>query len=278
MTQTPTRRLELLARIGFAARGVVYCLVGGLAALAAFGAGGGVGGGKSALRSVLEQPFGAVLLLAIGAGLVCFAAWRVIGAAFDADSRGRSAKARATRALQAISGVVYLGLAATAANLALGRGGGGAEDQMAQDWTEWLMAQPAGAWLVGAIGLGLVGGGFGYGWKAWKGDVMRRLAPPPGATDWVRHVGRAGYAARALTFVIIGGFVVTAALHADSDEVRGLGGALQALRAQPYGWALLFVTAAGLFAFGFFGLVQARYRRIDAPDLADAKELLARRA
>jgi hypothetical protein len=88
-------------------------------------------------------------------------------------------------------------------------------------------------------------------------------------------LGRLGFAARGVIFVVIGGFLVLAALRSSSSQVRGLGGALEALEAQPYGWALLAVTAAGLIAFGLFGLVQARYRRIDAPDLDDAKAAVA---
>jgi hypothetical protein len=70
-----------------------------------------------------------------------------------------------------------------------------------------------------------------------------------------------------LVFVIIGAFVVIAAVQAQSSQVRGLGGALQTLQRQPYGWILLAITAAGLFAFGTCGFAQALYRRIQAPDL-----------
>jgi hypothetical protein len=64
--------------------------------------------------------------------------------------------------------------------------------------------------------------------------------------------------------------VVIAAIQAQSSEVRGLGGALQTLQQQPYGWILLALIAAGLFAFGMFGFAQALYRRIEAPDLHQA--------
>jgi H+/Cl- antiporter ClcA len=80
-----------------------------------------------------------------------------------------------------------------------------------------------------------------------------------------------GFAARGVVFLIIGGFLGLAALRASSSQVHGLGGALEALQQQPYGWVLLGLTALGLFAFGLFGLVQARYRHIDAPDLDDVK-------
>jgi hypothetical protein len=53
---------EWLARAGYAAEGCVYVIMGGLAVLAALGAGGRVTGAKGALVALLSQPFGFVLL------------------------------------------------------------------------------------------------------------------------------------------------------------------------------------------------------------------------
>lgn len=54
--------ITLYARMGYASRGIVYVLVGGLAALAAFGQGGQTEGSRGALERVLTAPFGNVLL------------------------------------------------------------------------------------------------------------------------------------------------------------------------------------------------------------------------
>jgi hypothetical protein len=193
----------------------------------------------------------------------------------DADHRGTEWKALGVRAAHLISGGIYASLALFAVNLALGSGGGGGEDQAAQGWTAWLLSQPFGQWLVGLIGLGVAAAGLGFVWKGWKGDVMAYLSLPSGADRWVLPLGRLGYAARGVVFVIVGIFLVLAALHSNSSEVRGLGGALQSVQSQPFGWVLLGIVAAGLFAFGVFGLVQARYRHLDAPDLNDAKNAVA---
>jgi H+/Cl- antiporter ClcA len=83
-------------------------------------------------------------------------------------------------------------------------------------------------------------------------------------------MGRVGFFARALVLLIVGGFLILAALHANSSEARGIAGALNSLQQQPYGWALLGATALGLFAFGAFQFVIAVYRRIDAPSPAEA--------
>lgn len=259
--------LEHLARFGYGARGFVYCVIGALALLAALGQGGEAGDSKGALRWVFEGPFGVVLVGAIAAGLAAFALWRLVEGATDADGRGSSAKALVVRGAHLISAAVYASLAATAATLAFGIGRASTGGDGVRDGTAWLLSQPFGPWLVGLVGLGVAGAGIGYGVKAWKGNVADRLSLPSGAENWAIPMGRFGFAARALVFVLIGGFILTAAWTQASSDAKGLSGAFAALRAQSYGWVLLAVVAAGHFAFGAFGLVQARYRRIDAPDL-----------
>lgn len=269
--------IETLARFGYGARGVVYGLVGALALLAAIGSGGQTGGSRSALQTLVSQPFGKVWLVLIALGLFGFCAWRILEALTDADNRGSDMKGWAVRGAHLISGIIYAGLALSALNLALGSSsGGGGEDQSARDWTAWLLSQPFGQWLVGLVGLVVAGTGLAFIVKAWRGRVADRLSVPADKGGWICTLGRMGFAARGVVFLIIGGFLGLAAWHASSSQVHGLGGALEALERQPYGWVLLALTALGLFAFGLFGLIQARYRHIDAPDLDDAKAAVAR--
>lgn len=277
MPNMSSNPIEILARLGYGARGVVYGLVGGLALLAAIGSGGQTGGSRSALQTLLSQPFGQFWLGLIALGLFGFCAWRILEALTDADRLGSEAKGLAVRAAHLISGFIYAGLAVSALSLALGwgTGGGQGEDKAAQDWTAWLLSQPFGQWLVGFIGVAVAGAGIGFGWKAWRGDVAAHLALPADKRQWILSLGRMGFAARGVVFVMLGGFLILAALYSSSSEARGLGGALQTLQRQSYGWVLLSLTAIGLFAFGIFGLVQARYRHIDAPDLDDAKAAAA---
>jgi hypothetical protein len=258
--------IERIARFGYGARGVVYGIVGALALLAALGHGGRAGDSKDALRTVLVGPFGAVLVGVIALGLVGFALWRFVEGVTDADRRGTSAKGLAVRAAHMVSAAVYLGLAASAASLSLGLGMSGGDG--VHDGTAWLLAKPFGRWLVGLGGLAVIGGGFGFLGKAWRGEVTERLDLDARARDrWAGPVGRFGYAARGCAFLIIGGFLVAAAWHQRSSDAKGLAAAFALLREQPYGWFLLGVVAAGHAAFGAFGLIQARYRHIDAPDI-----------
>jgi len=258
--------IERIARFGYGARGIVYIVVGALALLAAIGQGGRAGDSKDALRAVLSGPFGAVLVGVIALGLAGFALWRLVEGVTDADRRGTSAKGLAVRGAHLISAAIYLGLAVSAASLSLGLGMSGGDGM--HDGTAWLLAKPYGRWLVALGGLGVIGGGFGFLGKAWRGDVTDRLALDTQARDrWAGPVGRSGYAARGIAFLIIGGFLVAAAWHQRSSDAKGLTEAFALLRAQPYGWILLGLVAAGHAAFGAFGLIQARYRHIDAPDI-----------
>ncbi|MBP0445302.1 DUF1206 domain-containing protein [Roseomonas sp. SSH11] len=256
------RGLEWLARLGYAARGLVSLLVGLIALLAAVNGGGEVAGSKGALQAIFTQPWGSAMLLVVALGLFGFALWRAMQSLADADRRGTGWGALAARAGQLVSSVIYVSLGIFAVNLAIGAASGGAEDQAARDWTRWLLAQPFGRWLVGAVGLAILGAGLGMGAKAFTASFRRHLACGPGAAEWVIPLGRAGYAARAVVFLIISAFLIIAALQADPSEARGLGGALVALQAQPFGRTAFGLVALGLAAFGAFEFAEARYRRI----------------
>jgi hypothetical protein len=258
--------IERIARLGYGARGAVYIVVGALALLASVGQGGRAGDSKDALRAVLAGPFGAVVVALIAIGLLGFALWRLVEAVTDADRRGTSAKGLAIRGAHLISAGLYLGLAVSAASLSLGLGMSGGDGM--HDGTAWLLGRPFGRWLVALGGLAVIGGGFGFLGKAWRGDVTDRLALDARArARWAGPIGRFGYAARGLAFLIIGGFLIVAAWHQRSSDAKGLAEAFALLRAQPYGGILLGLVAAGHAAFGAFGLIQARYRHIDAPDI-----------
>ncbi len=259
------KRLELLARLGYAARGIVSLIVGVLALLGATGRGGGATDSKGALQTILAQPLGAVLLAAVALGLFGFALWRAFQSVLDADGRGTSPKAIAARVAQAISAVIYVGLGIFAVSLLLGRQQGGGENA-ARDWTAWLLAQPFGRWLVGGVGLAVAGAAVAMAAKAWTASFRRNLTCDAANARWIIPLGRTGYAARAVVFLVVGAFLATAAYQLDPSEARGLGGALLALQAQPFGRALFALVALGLAAFGAFEIAEARYRRIDAPD------------
>lgn len=247
--------VELLARLGFAAKGAVYIMIGGFAAAAAFAGGGQTTGGSGALATVADDAWGRVLLGLIAVGLVGYVVWRLVSATLNPEHEKTG-----TRVFFAITAVIYGALAIEAARLALtGAGGGGGGES---HWVAELMRQPFGQLLVGIAGLGVALYGLQQIWNAWRVDLDERLdlgAMTARARAWTIRFGRFGLAARGLVLAIIGGFFLVAAVQADPSEARGVGGALSTMRDTPW---LLGLVALGLIAYGLYQLVRARYRRI----------------
>jgi hypothetical protein len=135
-----------------------------------------------------------------------------------------------------------------------------------RDWTATLMSQPAGPWLVGAVGLIVVGVGAWHIYRAWKvklGDKLLLDRWGASMRHWIIRFGRFGYAARGVIFCFIGAFMLAAANHHNAGEAKGVASAMQYIEGLRFGWLLLAIIAAGLIAYGVFQLVEARYRKIE---------------
>jgi hypothetical protein len=254
-----------LARAGYAAKGIIYMIIGVLAFEAAFSAGGKMTNSQGALATILQQPFGQFLLGLVGVGLAGYALWRFVEAGLDVEAEGNDARGMATRIGYVLSGIGYGVLAYTAIRLVTGAVQSANSNNSTQDWTARLLAVPFGQVLVGLIGLVIIGLGLSQIVKGYKADFHKALnldSIPQPYQNWAVVSGRWGYAARGIVFAIVGGFFLEAALHANAQQAKGLGSALDLLAQQPYGPLLLGIVAAGLIAYGVFMLVEARYRRI----------------
>lgn len=259
--------VEKFARLGYAAKGVVYIIIGSLAATTAFGRGGQTTDSRGALATLLNQPFGQVLLGIVAVGLAAYSLWQFIRAVEDPENEGSDGKAIAKRIGFFISGMIHLGLVFAAVNLIIGSGGGSSSGQEgAQGWTATVMSYPLGRWAVAIAGLIIAGFALVQVYHAWKADLDDQLTLGQVSSDsrrWIIRISRFGIAARGVVFLIIGFFLLVAALQHDPSEARGLGGVLRTLQRQPYGPWLLAVVALGLIGYGIYEFVRARYRRIE---------------
>jgi hypothetical protein len=253
--------VERLARLGYAARGTVYVLVGLLAVQTAFGARRHATDTRGALHVVAQQSVALLAVLAVG--LFGYAFWRVVQGGLDTERKGSDLKGLAKRAAMVGSGLIYGGLALAAARMALGAHEG--HDQAAQAWTARLMSMPFGRWLVAGVGIGVMIGGLQQirrGWTAKFHDTLKTKEMDAAERRLALRSGQLGFIARGIVFLLSGGFLVQAARRFDPGQVRGLAGALETLAQQPAGPWLLGATAVGLIAFGAYSLLLARYRRI----------------
>lgn len=258
--------VERLARFGYATKGIVYIIVGVLAVMTALDAGGRATDTQGAFREIYSQPFGQVLLAVVAIGLVGYAVWRVTQAIVDAEGKGNDLKGISIRIGYACSGLIHAGLAFSAARLMLA-GRESNSEQAHKSRTAELMSLPFGTLLVGLAGVGFIGFGLYQLYKGYKRKFLKRLeggAMNKTENRWVTRFGQVGLAARGVVFGIIGYFLIMSAIHYNPGEVRGLGGALQALAVQPYGKVLLGIVAAGLAVYGCYMLIEAKYHRIRA--------------
>ncbi len=256
--------VEPAARAGYAAKGVIYVIIGVLAAQAAFGDSGEVTDSSGALETVLRQPAGSFLLVVLAVGLLGYALWRVVTAVADTEGKGSDAKGIASRVGYAVRALIYGGLGVEALRLATAQGGAGGGDGT-EHWTARALALPAGRWLVGLAGAGVILYGLYQLRRAQTGDIRDRLdlhELDADAGQWVVRIGQVGVAARAVVFAMVGWFLIRAALAANAREAGGLGEALRELGSSSYGPWLLGLTALGLVAYGCWQFVVARYRRI----------------
>ncbi|WLW57818.1 DUF1206 domain-containing protein [Streptomyces sp. YU58] len=254
---------EVAARAGLTARGVIYLLVGVLALQIAFGDGKEQADRGGALAALSDKPFGAVLLWALGIGLVGMALWRLSEALFG--SVGRDGHKPRKRLLAAVRCLFYAFVAYSVLSFAAGSGGGGSSDEQSKDVTARLLEVPAGQWLVGAAGAAIVVAGVWIAVQALRrsyhdkmkfGELSRRTR------RLVDVTGVAGGLARGAVFAVVGAFAVKAAVDSEPDRAKGLDDALRSFADTPLGPWLLVCVAAGLVLFGVFSFALARWRRV----------------
>ena len=255
--------VERLARVGFAAKAVLYTVVGALALRAAMGAGGRTTGSKGALSTLVHQQFGAVLLVVIAAGLFGYAAWRLAEAILDPEHRGHDAKGLALRISFAARGLFHAALGVQALRLAMGSASSG--DQATEEWTARLLDAPFGGWLVVIAGASVAGYGLYQLYRAWVAKLSKQLdlsRLSREAGSWLIKVCRMGIGARGIVFTVIGAYLVRAGIAHNANQAADTGEALGVIGSQPFGEWLLGAVAVGLIAYGAYDVVQARYRVI----------------
>ena len=257
-----SRTLDRLARFGFIAYGVMHALVAWLAVQIAFGHAPAEGDQSGAFQTLARNGFGKVLLVLVVIGLVALVVWQALAAAVGHnDEQGR--RRTAERVFSAVRAVIYAVLAWTAIKVVVGAGSSSAQKQ--QSGTSSLLGSGGGRFLVGLIGVVLIGIGVGMAVYGLTAKFERKLETGRmrrSTKRTVRTLGQGGYTAKGVAYTIVGVLLMIAAVHRDPSRSRGLDGALRTLARQPAGPWLLTLVALGFLAFAVFCLGQARYRKV----------------
>jgi hypothetical protein len=250
-----------VARAGILSRAVNYIVLGVLVTAVLLGRGNPEVDRRGAIESVSGGVAGHLLLVLLCVGFVSYIAWQLLRAAAHRNDQGDLVNL-GRRLLALATAVVYAGFLVTTLHVLLG--GSTSSPQSDQDsWTARLLSASGGRLLLAAIGAAVVVVGIvlvGYAASRRFETALDTGAMGPALRRVATVLGIAGQAARGLVFVIVGGFVVSAALAQDASRSKGLDASLRTLAGQRGGAILLSVVALGFLAFGLYSLLDARYR------------------
>jgi hypothetical protein len=251
-----------MVRLGYAAKGLIYLLMGVLALRLAVGLGGRITDASGVLRTFVQQPFGWMLLTVIAVGILAYAVWQVTEALLDTRHKGGGVRGWLDRSLTIIKGVTYGTIGIEAMQLVFARR---AESQGADDYAREAMQVPLGSIFLVLVGIGIAWYGVSQIWMAWQSrfddDIDQQRLRRDGLA-WVLGVGRAGIGARGVILVVMGTALLRAAFDRSPSKASGMAESLWTLVSQPFGTWLLAATAAGLVCFGLFQLLHAKYAKL----------------
>lgn len=241
------RSLTTLTRIGFASRGLLYLVIASLVLTT------GRAEDPAGALEYLGQGGGQILLTLMTLGLLAYGHWRFTDSVFDIERHGTDRSAIFERLGAAASGAVHLILAFQAMKLM--QGISSRAENSSQDAAQSVLLFPGGSTLIIVGGLALFAVGVFQFVKAAKLSYLKHLDTRISQRPWVKWTGRLGYAARGIVFLITSFFLIKAGQAEQASEAGGMAEALSWLN-NP--WDL--VVASGLFAFGMFSLIEARFR------------------
>jgi hypothetical protein len=236
--------------VGLIAYGVIHLLIGWIALQLAWGQPSQEASQQGALQELAGKPLGGVLLWIVAIGLFALVIWRALEVMYgDLDLQKK---------LRSVGrAIVYLLLGITAINIAMGSGSSSTGQQ--KSLSARLMANGPGRVLIVVVGLAIIAIGVYEIYKAVTKKFTEDLTA--GVPDGTILVGRIGYAAKGVAFIVVGVLFAWAAIDYDPQKAGGLDTALHTIRDQPFGSVLLTILAVGFAAFGVYAIIWSRNAR-----------------
>ncbi len=264
-----------IGRAGWFAKGVVYTIAGYLALSVAAKASGWADSTSTtgnqeaspvgAIKTVAGSSGGTFLLWLLAAGMLLYAAWRVVSALLPGST---DAKGWAHRLGYIASAVMYTTFAITAIALARHAPENPDGNKKVTDISQTIMTNTLGRILIGLAGLVVIAVGIYRISKGLKLDVEDELdmsGMSPTRRRWTERLGAVGEIGRGVGFALVGFFLSRAALRYNAAEATGLDGALRRLALESWGVIIVAIVGIGFAAYGIFCLATFTRRRLQAP-------------
>jgi hypothetical protein len=244
-------------RIGMVAYGIVHLTIAWLGIQLALGDHSGSASRNGALKQLAQQPFGEVVVWVVAIGMFLLVLWKLLEAFIDFTLEDGAKKALKP-ASNVFKAIVYGTLGVSAVRVATGS----KSKSNTSDYTAKLMDQPFGRWLVGLVGLAIIGYGGYLVYRGWTEKFLKHLDPEGRSGDAgkaYRLFGKVGYIAKGIAIAVIGVLFLYAAIDHSAKKSGGLDQALHKVLQQPFGPVLLFAISVGIGCYGLFCFARARH-------------------
>lgn len=256
--------VEVLARLGYLAKGTVFLAVGLLALLALAGFGEGrITGSDGAIHVIGRSLPGRWGFGLLAVGLSAHVFWRIYQVIMDPASRGLGLAGVVQRAGLLVSAGFYTSMVIVTLSAVTGLI---SRPDSSQDVAALWLDKPGGPALFGLLGVVVIGVALYQGWRAvrqpfraqWLG--RRWMGWSHGALALVASFG---IAVRALLFLLIGWSFLRAGWFTSSDEMTDVATALWRMSRDEYGGWKLGAVALGLLCYGLYCWMNAALKRIE---------------
>jgi hypothetical protein len=261
--------LRAVSRMGLACRGAIYLLVGYLAfrlALAAHGRAASPASSAGAVQAAVAPVWGRVPLVLLIAGLGAYAFTQLVEAVFR-PSRATGTMGRwRQRAVSSWGCLLYLAFCLSTARLLTGtppQQTAQSEQRQDTDVTAVLLRTGWGRLLLILAGVLVLAAGVEAGRRSVRLHFRERFTSgqmPRVLAILTRALGAFGCVARAVVFVLVGVFLLKAAVLSSASQAKGLDAVFRSVASSAGGAWLLALLASGLACYGLYCLLEARYR------------------
>ncbi len=249
------------ARYGIAVKGIVFFLMGTLAALTASKITIQIKGGKDILEWISRLSFGWFMLLAISIGITGYIFSRIYLAFNNSDYDGsKNGKPKVRRFAYFVNALGYAVLLFSCIKLLIGAGFQGENTRlMVQLLSTWW-----GTLILITLSVSLAISAINEWYMAF-GNMIRKMILPDDLSDqnynYLILLGRVGRFSRGIVFGVFSYLFFKTVIGWSKDIPKGADAAFTFMSIE-YGSFIMGVVAGGLALYGLFLILSAKHRNI----------------